>query len=138
MRPPLRLAALLILLSAVPASVAAQDMDALARDAVGLPLRPKDAAAGRWTLRTGGQTICTLALGGERGPDGVYPIDIPPACAPALPPGLAGWKPVTDGMALVAADGQLTLDFNQWTPRDLVARRRGAPFLELIRPKSAR
>jgi hypothetical protein len=137
MRSTTRLWTLLALLAAAPASVAAQDTDALARDAVGLPLRPRDAAAGPWTLTSGGRTICALRLGAERSPAGAYAADIPADCATALPAGVVGWKPVTDGMALVGADGRSMIDFNQWTPRDLVARRRGAPPLALTRSKSA-
>jgi hypothetical protein len=81
--------------------------------------------------------ICTLTLGAERAPSGVYPAVIAPDCAAVLPPGVAGWKPVTDGMALVGDDARTMVDFNQWTPRDLSSPRPGASPLELTRPKDA-
>ena len=53
-----------------------------------------------------------------------------------LPPGAVGWRPVTDGMALVDAGGAVIVDFNQWAPWDLQSKREGAPTLELIRPRT--
>lgn len=128
-------AALALGLGLAAGTAAAQDMDALARDGIGLPMKPADAAAGPWALSTAGRTICEIRLGAARGPSGVYPAQIPAACGAVLPPGLVGWKPVTDGLALVGADGRSVVDFNQWTPRDLSAPRRGAPHLELSRVK---
>jgi hypothetical protein len=118
-----------------PLAAHAQDMSALARDAIGLPISLKDATAGPWTLQTRAGPICTVSFRADRLANGANAADIPSACAAALPPGVVGWKPVTDGLALVGADGKILLDFNQWTPRDLVARRAGAPYLELVRPK---
>lgn len=123
------------LVLASPIAAAAQNLAALARDAVGLPMKPQD-AAGPWVLQSAGQVICTLVLSGDRTPSGVYPAVVSPGCGAVLPPGVVGWKPVTDGMALVDAGGRLLVDFNQWTPRDLAARRPGGPALELTRPKS--
>jgi hypothetical protein len=128
--------ALLTALLAAPASVFAQDMGAMMSDGAGLPIKPSDAAAGPWTLTTDHKPICTLSLSADRSATGVYGVDIPADCAPALPSSVAGWKPVADGLALVGADGAVLADFNQWTTRDLVAPRRGAPFLELTRPKA--
>jgi hypothetical protein len=120
---------------ALPCAALAQDMDALARDGIGLPMKVKDATAGPWTLQTRAGPICIISFSGEKLASGAYDADIPSACASALPAGVAGWKSVTDGLALVSVDGKILLDFNQWTPRDLVARRAGAPYLELVRPK---
>ena len=134
MRRLVLLAASLMAL-APPLAAFAQDMSALARDGIGLPIALKDATAGPWTLQTRAGPICTLSFHAGRLASGANAADIPPACAAALPPGVAGWKSVTDGLALTALDGKILLDFNQWTPRDLVARRQGAPYLELVRPK---
>jgi len=134
MRRSILLAASLLALAA-PLAAAAQDMGALARDGIGLPIALKDATAGPWTLQTRAGPICTVSFHADKLPSGVYAADIPAACNTALPAGAVAWKPVTDGLALTSADGKILLDFNQWTARDLVARRAGAPYLELVRPK---
>lgn len=134
MRKTLIVLAALAGLAAAPFAASAQDMADHWREGVGMPMKPSDAAAGPWTLRTGDKTVCLLSLSDRKTAAGVYGLDLSPACASELPPGITGWKPVTDGLALVGADPEvLLLDFNQWTPTDLVARRSGAPFLELIR-----
>ena len=139
MKPIIALAALAALVTPIAAvsPAKADDIGALVRDGVGLPLKVEDAVAGPWTLRTRGRTICALSLTARRAPNGVYDAEIPSDCAAELPAGVVGWKPVTDGMALVGADTSTLIDFNQWTPRDLVARRGGAPYLELTRPKAS-
>lgn len=120
---------------AAPAIAAAQDTSMLMHEGVGLPMKPADAAGGFWLLQTKHhRTVCHIRLSGEQTAPGVYGAHIPPACGEVLPPGLAGWKPVTDGLALVDASGHSVLDFNQWTPRDLTAHPHGASALELIRP----
>jgi hypothetical protein len=134
MRRTLQTLAVLAAVTAAPLGASAQDMAAHWREGVGMPMKPSDAAAGPWRLRTDGKTVCTLSFSDRRAPSGVYGIEMSPNCASVLPPGIVGWKPVTDGLALVGADPEVLLvDFNQWTPHDLVARRNGAPFLELIR-----
>jgi hypothetical protein len=129
----LRHLALLAALAA-PAAAQAQSMGSFLSEGVGLPIKPQDAAAGPWTLSTAGRTVCTLSFSAVRSAAGIYGADIPADCASALPPGVVGWTPVSDGLALVGADGKPLADFNQWTTRDLVAKRNGAPFLELKRP----
>jgi hypothetical protein len=134
MRRRLQALAVLATLAAAPFAAAAQDITVHWREGVGMPMKPSDAAAGRWSLRTDGRTVCTLSFSDQRTAPGVYGLDLSADCARDLAPGIVGWKPVTDGLALVGADPEvLLLDFNQWTPKDLVARRAGAPFLELIR-----
>ena len=133
MKRHFRLLAALAVLAAPVSAVADSDISALVRDAVGLPMKPHDAAAGPWTLRTRDHTICTLTLSGEPGGGGVYGVTIPRECGSEIPPGVIGWKPSADGLALVGSDAAPVLDFNQWTPRDLVARRNVAPYLEMVR-----
>jgi hypothetical protein len=133
MKRHFRLFAALAVLAAPVSAMADSDISGLVRDAIGLPMKPSDAAAGPWTLRTRDHTICTLTLSAERGPNGVYAAAIPRECGAEIPAGVVGWKPVTDGLALVGPDAVTVLDFNQWTPRDLVARRNGAPYLEMVR-----
>jgi hypothetical protein len=99
-----------------PAIAAAQDTGMLMHEGIGLPMKPSDAAGGHWLLQTKGRTICRLRLGCEQTAPGVYGASIPGACGEVLPPGLVGWKPVADGLALVGADGRSVVDFNQWTP----------------------
>jgi len=136
MKRHFRLLGLLAALAAAPVSALADSTtSALVRNAVGLPMKPQDASAGPWTLRTRVQTLCTVSFSADRGPNGVYGAAIPAECGSVIPPGVVGWKPVSDGLALVGPDATTLLDFNQWTPRDLVARRDGAPYLELVRPK---
>jgi len=120
---------------AAPLAAAAADLDALSRDGIGLPMTLKDATAGPWTLQTRAGPICTIVLRADRLASGSNAADIPPACGAALPQGAAAWKSVTDGLALTSLEGRVLVDFNQWTARDLVARRQGAPYLELVRPK---
>jgi hypothetical protein len=115
------------------ASDASAQFGASHLDSIGIPMKPGEAGAGPWTLSTGRKDICQLRFGTVRGEGGLYPADITPDCGAVLPPGIAGWKPVTDGLALVNAQGAILVDFNRITSRDLVAPRSGAPFLELKR-----
>ena len=134
MKRQFRLLSALAVLAAQPVAAAADEMTTMWRDGVGLPMKPADAAAGPWTLHSRDHAICTVHFSAERGPGNVYGAAISPECGDALPPGVAGWKPVTDGLALVGADGATLLDFNQWTPSDLIAHPPGgAPYLELKR-----
>jgi hypothetical protein len=125
--------ALALAATALPFGAAAQDMAALARDGIGLPLKLRDAVAGPWTLQSGKRTVCVIALSADQVRSGVYGLVIAPDCGSVLPAGIIGWKPVTDGMALVGADTRTLVDFNQWTPKDLAAPQPGAPTLELTR-----
>jgi hypothetical protein len=111
----------------------AQDMGALARDQVGLPLAPSDAAAQTWTLEDRGRTVCRVGLKAEMVAKGVRRADIPVECAASLPAGVAGWKPVTDGAALVDAQGEVLIDFNRWSPSLLVSHRSSGGDLQLRR-----
>lgn len=105
-------------LSAGPAL--AQDMADLARDAIGVPMPPNQ-AAGDWTLESHGRAICRIAFSGEKQASKIYGASLSRDCAPALPPGIVGWKPVTDGLALVSEDGRILVDFNRITGTHLVS-----------------
>jgi hypothetical protein len=113
--------------------VSAQDMNALWRDTVGMPLKVNDAAAQAWTLESAGHSICVVRLGAEPVSKGVYHTDIPAGCGPVLPAGVAGWRPVTDGAALVDGQGQILVDFDQWSNSLLVSRRAGGLDVQLRR-----
>lgn len=112
------------------------DVSRLVEDGTGLPMKPSDAAGGVWLVEAGGRTVCQLELSGRQSAPGIYRARIPSACADLLPPGLVGWRPVSDGLGLVDADDHVVLDFNQWTPRKLAARRPGASALQLVRPQA--
>jgi hypothetical protein len=111
----------------------AQDMNALARDQVGTPLAVSDAAAQGWTLETQGRAICKVSLSAHPAGNGVYSADVPVACGQTLPAGVAGWKPVTDGAALVDAQGQVLIDFNRWSNSLLVSHRSSGVDIQLRR-----
>ncbi len=115
------------------APLAAQDMNDNARDQVGVPLAPKDAAAQRWTLESNGRNVCQVALTAEASGAGVYRVVVPGDCGGALPGQVAAWKPVTDGAALLDGSGQVLVDFNRWSNSLLVAPRRDGVDLQLRR-----
>ena len=114
-------------------AVCAQDMNALARDQIGLPLKPADASAQTWTLEDHGRSVCRVGLTAQVVAKGVYGANIPTECAASLPAGVAGWSPVTDGAALVNADGQVLIDFNRWSPSLLISHRSSGGDLQLRR-----
>jgi hypothetical protein len=111
----------------------AQDMNALARDQVGMPLAVSDAAAQPWTLETAGHSVCRVRLGAAAVSTGVYRADIPADCGQALPGGVAGWRPVTDGAALVDGQGQVLIDFNRWSNSLLVSHQSSGVDIQLRR-----
>ena len=113
--------------------VSAQDMNALARDQVGMPLAPADAAAQGWTLETRGHSICKVRLGAAAVSKGVYRADVPADCGQTLPAGVVGWRPVTDGAALVDGQGQVLIDFNRWSNSLLVSHRSDGVDIQLRR-----
>ena len=119
---------------ALAAGVAgAHDMNAMARDQVGTPLAVSDAAAQGWTLETGGHTVCKVRLGAQAISKGVYHADVPADCSQTLPAGVAGWKPVTDGAALVDGQGQVLIDFNRWSNSLLVSHQSSGVDVQLRR-----
>ncbi len=114
-------------------AASAQDMNALGRDRVGMPLRPADAAAQGWVLETHGHSICKVTLSSAAVGRGVYRVDVPADCGQALPAGVAGWRPVTDGAALVDGQGQILIDFNRWSNSLLVSHQSSGVDIQLRR-----
>jgi len=111
----------------------AQDMNAMAREQAGTPLAVSDAAAQGWTLETAGHSVCKVRLGAQAVGNGVYHADVPGDCGQTLPAGVAGWKPVTDGAALVDGQGQILIDFNRWSNSLLVSHRSSGVDIQLRR-----
>jgi protease inhibitor Inh len=122
-----------VALTLAAGAVSAQDMNAAAREQVGVPLQPSDAASSPWTLETHGRSMCHVRLGREPVGRGVYRAEVPADCAQALPGGVAGWRPVTDGAALVDSQGQVLIDFNRWSNSLLVAHRGSQADVQLRR-----
>jgi hypothetical protein len=114
-------------------AASAQDMNALARDQVGTPLAVSDASAQGWTLETQGHGVCKVTLGSAMVTKGVYRTDIPADCGQVLPAGVAGWRPVTDGAALVDGQGQVLIDFNRWSNSLLVSHQSSGVDIQLRR-----
>jgi hypothetical protein len=115
------------------AASAQDDMNTNFRDGVGMPLRPADAAAQGWTLETRGHSICQVRLGAAAVSTGVYRTAIPADCGQVLPAGVVGWKPVTDGAALVDGQGQVLIDFNRWSNSLLVSHQSNGVDIQLRR-----
>jgi len=107
--------------SAIPA-LAQDDMGDLARDSIGVPLPPKD-AAGTWTLEGHGHSICHVTLSADLIGPKLYGLQIPADCVPSLPAGIAGWESVVGGMVMVDSGGHVLADFDNWSPELLVSRR---------------
>jgi hypothetical protein len=63
----------------------------------------------------------------------VYRADIPADCGQVLPAGVAGWRPVTDGAALVDGQGQMLIDFNRWSNSLLVSHQASGIDVQLRR-----
>lgn len=110
-----------------------QDMNAMARDQVGMPLTIPDASAQGWTLETAGHSVCQVRLGAQPVSKGVYRTDIPADCGQVLPGGVVGWRPVTDGAALVDGQGQILIDFDRWSNSLLVSHRSNGVDIQLRR-----
>jgi hypothetical protein len=110
---------------AVPAFAQDEGMDDLARDSVGVPLAPKE-AAGAWTLESQGRSICRVTLSDHLIGPKLYDLAIPADCGQLLPSGVAGWKSVVGGMVMVDASGRVLVDFNRWSPELLVTARASA------------
>jgi hypothetical protein len=81
----------------------------------GVPLQPSE-AAGPWTLQANSdnRTVCVLDLGARRAGAG-YVVRVRGDCSPALSAEPAAWAPTSDGMKLIAADGQTIKTFDRWS-----------------------
>jgi hypothetical protein len=99
----------------------------------GVPLKPSDAAAQPWTLEHQGQSLCVVRLESVTVSPGAFKIDIAPDCGGNLPTGVAAWRPMTNGAALVDADGRVLVDFNRWSNSLLVASRGSGLDVQLRR-----
>jgi hypothetical protein len=109
----------------------------LALPAAAQPARRGD-VADAWQLQSHGHTVCRLTLSGRPTRAGPYGADIPEACREALPAGAAGWTPIPDGLALVAAYGAVLVAFERWSESLYVSSGAGAPDLQLARAPIAR
>src|SRR5579864_4754550 len=118
-------------LALAAAAVLCAGVAAAADNEAGVPLSPGD-AAGVWTLESGGQAICRVALSARATgagflatPDG--------GCGDALPAGVAGWAPTGDGMALTGAGGKVLLPFDRWSNSLFVAHIGSGRNVQLMR-----
>ena len=98
-----------------------------------IPLKPTDAAAQPWTLEHQGRSLCVVRLGDVRNGAGGFKVDISTDCGGSLPAGIAAWRPVTNGAALVDADGRVLIDFDRWSNSLLVANRGSGFDIQLRR-----
>ena len=87
---------------------------AAADNEAGVPLQPSE-AAGRWTIETKGQDICTLTLGTKRLAPAQYDVSGAAACNAVLPQPVSAWTPTRDGMAFVGPGGATSIAFNRWS-----------------------
>jgi hypothetical protein len=85
-----------------------------------------------WDLQSHGHVVCRLTLSGRATHGGAYGAQIPEACRGALPPGAAGWTPTPGGIALVAPDGSVLVNFDRWSESLFVSTSAG-PDLQLAR-----
>jgi hypothetical protein len=83
-------------------------------------------------LESQGRTLCKVGLRLNAAGQGLYAIDAGD-CGEALPAGVAAWKPVTDGLALVDGQGRILVDFDNWSPDLLVSRRSSGGDIQLRR-----
>jgi hypothetical protein len=118
----------------VGGQAAAQDgLGGVHPEQANIPLKPADAAAQPWTLEQQGRSLCVIRLGDSKNSSGAFEVSVPPDCGGNLPAGIAAWRPVSDGAALVDADGRVLIDFNRWSNSLLVASRGSGVDLQLRR-----
>jgi hypothetical protein len=124
--------AMLITAGLVTAGLLAYPSRGVAADhEAGVPLTPAE-AAGAWTLESGGNSICTLTLGVQKGAQG-YGVKGAEGCGEALPGAPTAWQPTADGLKLVSADGQTALGFHRWSNSLFVSRRSSGVDVQLRR-----
>ena len=125
-----------VLLASVIAASALSAAPALAQDSgpnsYGTPLKPSDAAAGPWLVESHGQTTCRIRLDAAQASPGVYRISAS-ECGDALPSGVTGWRPESNGLSLLDAQGQVVVKFNRWSNSLMVAPRSNGVDLQLQR-----
>jgi hypothetical protein len=120
-------------IAAAAPTVAQEGMADLARDQVGTPLKSEDAAAQPWTLEHQGRALCVIRLDARAISHEVFRVEIPADCGGNLPAGVAAWRPVTDGAALIDSGGRVLVDFNRWSDSLLVADRASGFDVQLRR-----
>ena len=98
----------------------------------GVPLTPAEAAGG-WTLESAGRPVCMVRLTATKTSDAGYAASAPASCGEALPPGVAGWTPTGDGMALTGADGRVLIAFDRWSNSLFVSHRSSGVDVQLQR-----
>ena len=107
-----------------PLAAAAEDHEA------GVPLTPAE-AAGTWTVESQGRAICTVTLRGDKAANGYGARAA--GCGQAIPGAPVAWKPTSDGMALVGADGATLIAFNRWSNSLFVSHRGSGADIQLRR-----
>jgi len=123
----LKLTLSLVAISALAATaVVAADHEA------GVPLTPAE-AAGAWTVETGGHAICMIQLSAEKSGNAGFGATPGANCGDALPSGIAGWAPTSEGMALTGDDGKVLVPFNRWSNSLFVSHRSSGTDVQLMR-----
>ncbi len=98
----------------------------------GVPLTPAE-AAGVWTLvEAGQQPVCTVTLTPQKLGDAGFAARVA-GCGELLPPGVSGWAPTGDGMALTGPDGKVLIAFGRWSKSLFVSHRASGVDLQLRR-----
>lgn len=118
------------------AAMLAATLFSVAGPARPLPPGPQPAAGDVpdiWVLESRGQAVCEIGLTGRRAVGGGFRAAVPPACQPALPAGIKGWRPTAEGLALVGADGAPLANFERWSQSLFVGQGPAAFNLQLSR-----
>ncbi|MGH6955153.1 MAG: AprI/Inh family metalloprotease inhibitor [Caulobacteraceae bacterium] len=98
----------------------------------GVPLAPSDAAGG-WTVESHGRSVCMIDLSPARTAAGPFGAHLRGDCAGTLPPNVAGWTPISGGMALTGPQGRVLLPFERWSDSLFVARISTGDNVQLMR-----
>jgi len=98
----------------------------------GVPLTPAE-AAGAWTVETGGHAICLIQLSAEKSGNAGFAATPGANCGDALPAGVTGWAPTSEGMALTGGDGKVLVPFNRWSNSLFVSHRSSGTDVQLMR-----
>jgi hypothetical protein len=98
----------------------------------GIPLTPAE-AAGAWTVENDGHAICMLQLSPDKVGSAGFGAAASGNCGDALPAGIVGWAPTSDGMALTGQDGKVLVPFNRWSNSLFVSHRSSGTDVQLMR-----
>lgn len=90
-----------------------------------------------WVLERSGRDVCQIRLSGRAFGSDARQAAADAACAPVLQAQVVAWRPTTDGLDLIAADGSVVGSFERWSQSLFVGR--GARFgdVQLSRAFSA-